>query len=50
MSEKVAAVRKAAGGSASPGIGIFKSWQGIVEMILRAVTLVSPVMVIVLPI
>ena len=30
-----------AGGIASPGIGIIKSWQGIVEIILRAVIMVS---------
>ena len=30
-----------AGSIASPGIGIIKSWQGIVEIILRAVIMVS---------
>ena len=30
-----------AGGIASPGIGIIKSWQGIVEIVLRAVIMVS---------
>jgi hypothetical protein len=28
-------------GFISPGLGIVKSWQGIVELILRGVTIVS---------
>ena len=32
---------KVAGGFASPGIGILKSWQGIVEVALRVALVVS---------
>ncbi len=39
MSEKVAKV--VLSGFISPGLGIVKSWQGIVEIVLRGVILVS---------
>ena len=46
MSEAGVTTKKVSksGGCASPGIGILKSWQGIVEIVLRVIVIVSACM------